>query len=216
MSKQILPWLGVALVVIVSVLGILYLVGRQTGATTAGTPLSVAVSASDWQRGAASPKVTLVEYGDFQCPACASYYPLVHELESEFASDLSFVFRHYPLGQHANAMPASRASEAAGKQGKFWEMYDLLYTKQNEWAEKGDAAEQFSAYAQAIGLDLARFGADLANTEAIDQKIADQKKSGDTSQVLGTPTFFVNGKKIANPGSYAEFKTIIENARKNP
>ncbi len=216
MSKQILPWLAVALVVVASVLGILYLVQRQIGATTAGTPLSVAVSLSDWQRGAAAPKVTLVEYGDFQCPACASYYPLVKELESEFSGDLSLVFRHYPLGQHANAMPAARAAEAAGKQGKFWEMYDLLYSHQDEWAEKGETLPQFTAYATSMGLDLTRFAADFSDTTAIDQKIADQKKSGDTSQVLGTPTFFVNGKKIANPGSYAEFKVIIENARKNP
>ncbi|MEK7131726.1 MAG: thioredoxin domain-containing protein, partial [Patescibacteria group bacterium] len=103
---------------------------------------------SDWIKGAPlkDTRVTLIEYSDFQCPACGAYYPMVKQLGQEF-KNLSIVYRHFPLPQHANARPAAQAAEAAGQQGKFWEMHDIVFDNQNSWAGSKSVEEVFIAYA---------------------------------------------------------------------
>ena len=166
---------------------------------------------NDWIKGAPlkDAKITLIEYSDFECPACGIYYPIVKQLGQEF-KNLSIVYRHFPLPQHANARVAAQAAEAAGQQGKFWEMHDMLFDNQRSWTGSASAEETFAAYAQTLGLDIEKFKADF-NSPETKTKIQTDYQSG-ASEVDGTPTFFLNDKKIQNPQNYAEFKSIIQQA----
>jgi protein-disulfide isomerase len=161
----------------------------------------------------------MIEYGDFQCPACGVYAPLVEKLISEASTTLRFVFRHFPLDQinaygvvqHPNADIASYAAEAASMQGKFWEMYKLIYANQNEWVSLPDAHTVLDGYAQQIGLDMTKFKADL-DSDAVKTAVLADQTEGKKIGISGTPTFFVNGKAITNPQSYDAFKALIEAA----
>jgi protein-disulfide isomerase len=169
--------------------------------------LTSAVSDSDWIKGNKDAKVVLVEYSDFQCPACAGYAPIVNEIVGEFGDKIAFVYRHFPLPYHQQADLAARTAESAGKQNKFWEMTDLLFTNQTAWADKNDAREKFISYAQSLGLDLNRFESDLDSAE-LKKEVENDYLSG-AAIVNSTPTFFLNGKKIQNPRSYEEFRNLI-------
>jgi protein-disulfide isomerase len=179
---------------------------------TASSPeaaVSIQVLDSERIKGNKEAKVTLIEYGDFQCPSCAAYYPLVGSLLQDFPDDLRFIYRHFPLTQiHKNAMPAAIAAEAAGKQDKFWEMYDLLFQKQEEWAELSDAKDKFLEYARQLELNEEQFLSDFDSKE-IEDKILAEVASGNNLGVNATPTFFLSGVKVA-PRSYNEFKSLIE------
>ncbi len=174
----------------------------------------VIVSDTDHVRGAQAGTVTLVEFGDFQCPACGAYEPLVRKVTADNAGILKVVFRHFPLTQiHQNALLAAKASEAAGLQGKFWEMHDILYDKQPEWSGALNARDAFIAYATILKLDTKKFEADL-NSASVEAKIMAEYQEGAKLGVMGTPTFFVNGKMISNPQSVEEFDKVIKSAAK--
>lgn len=166
---------------------------------------------NDHKKGAEQPKVTLIEFGDFECSACASFFPLLKQLEQDFPQDLQFIFRHFPLPGHQNAMSAHRASEAAAKQGKFFEMHDLLYENQQQWAGSNSTQTIFESFAKQLGLDEERFKQELSNEDAYNF-INAQKKGGQKLGVSGTPTFFINGEQIKNDQikSYEDFKKLIE------
>lgn len=179
---------------------------------TGGTATIVsAVSDSDWFKGAKDAKVVLVEYSDFQCPACRAYHPFLKKLNEEFGERMKFVYRHFPLPQHKNAKLAAFATEAAGKQGKFWEMHDLIFENQDKWSGESNAGEIFMQYAHFLGLDSERFSGDIGSPGVI-EKVENDLKSGSQSKINSTPTFFLNGVKLQNPRSYDEFRKIIENA----
>ncbi len=162
----------------------------------------------------ASSSATLVEYSDFQCPACAAYYPVVKQLTKEFSQDLHFTYRYFPLSSiHKNARISAQAAEAAGKQNKFWEMHDLLFENQSEWSALSDPKEKFKEYAKFLGLDMEKFQQDLGSKEVKD-KVESDYQSGLSLGVNATPTFFLNNQKITNPRSYEEFKTKIEETLK--
>lgn len=174
----------------------------------------VTVTQNDHIRGALAGKVTLVEFGDFQCPACGAYEPIVRQITAQNPTILKVVFKHFPLTQiHSNALLAAKATEAASLQGKFWEMHDILYDKQKEWSGGLNARDFIMGYATTLGLDTAKFAADLNNKE-IEDKIVAEYKEGAALGVQGTPTFFINGKKIDNPQSVEAFNQIIKNAAK--
>jgi protein-disulfide isomerase len=166
---------------------------------------------TDWTKGAPlkDAKVVLTEYGDFQCPACGAYYPIVKKIGSDF-KNLTIVFRNFPLAQHNNARAAAQAAGAAGEQGKFWEMHDILYENQNFWAESPSAEAIFITYAQKLGLDLEKYKIDF-NSAKIKTKITADYQGGANS-IDGTPTFFLNNKKIENPQTYEQFKSVIQQA----
>lgn len=175
-------------------------------------PQEVTITERDHVRGTVGGKVTLVEFGDFQCPACAAYEPIVRQVIADNAGTLQFVFKHYPLTQiHANALLAAKASEAAGLQGRFWEMHDMLYDNQKDWSGSLNARDTFIGYATTLGLDINKFTEDLGN-KSIENKIIAEYREGTNLGVQGTPTFFLNGKKIQNPGSVAEFNQLIKEA----
>ncbi len=165
-------------------------------------------------KGNADSKVKLVEYGDFQCPYCAQYYTIVQQVVQKYQDKIAFQFRNLPLNQiHQNAYAGARAAEAASEQGKFWEMYDILYQKQSEWSESTSANTYFDTYAQQLGLNLAQFKKDFASSKINDRINADKDEFNKTGEPLSTPTFFLNGKKI-QATSVDEFSKLIDAALK--
>ena len=140
--------------------------------------------------------VTLEEFGDFQCPPCGLLHPVLKEMEKEFGSQLRVIFRHFPLAQtHPHAIPAARAAEAAGMQGKFWQMHDMIFENQSAWHKAFDARPTFEGYAVKLGLDMEKFRRDVTST-AVDQRIALDGRRANAMGVTGTPTVFMNGREI--------------------
>jgi len=163
----------------------------------------------EWTKGNPNAKVTLVEYSDFQCPACGAYYPIIKQLMSEFGDRITFIYRHFPLQQHESANLAARTAEAAGAQGKFWEMHDMIFENQLKWSILPfTAGIIFDGYAKSLGLDVSQFKKDRDSKDVKDRVESDYQ-SGIKASVNHTPTFFVNQKQILNPRSYDEFKNII-------
>lgn len=140
--------------------------------------------------------MTLEEFGDFQCPPCGMLHPVLQTMEHEFGTKLRVVFREYPLvPAHAHALSAARAAEAAGMQGKFWEMHGMLFDNQKAWTDAFDVRPIFEGYATKIGLDLEKYRRDVSS-EAVAQRIfLDGKRARDLG-VKGTPTVFMNGREI--------------------
>jgi len=171
-----------------------------------------AISESDWAKGVKTQKIVLVEYSDFQCPACGAYYPVTKQLIEEFGENIAFVYRHFPLRQiHKNAELAAQAAEAAGKQNKFWEMHDMIFENQKEWSNERNAKEFFVRYADALDLNKEQFVTDFDSKE-IKNKINADYQSGLRFNVNATPTFFLNGEKLQNPRNYEDFKSLIQGA----
>ncbi|HSG06141.1 MAG TPA: thioredoxin domain-containing protein [Nitrospiria bacterium] len=210
-SPRILLWSAVILGLAGIVLFIFALAGdKKTPPPTAGAPEIplVVLSPGDWAKGSPEADTILIEYSDFQCPACGAYYPILKRLFEEFGDRILFIYRHFPLKQHAHAELAARAAEAAGKQGKFWEMHDQIFENQKEWSGLEDAAETFSGFARDIGLDMDRFKTDMESPETLGSIAADYD-SGLAANLQGTPTFYLNGAEIDNPRSYKEFQDVL-------
>lgn len=169
------------------------------------------ISATDHVRGPSDAPVTLIDYGDFQCPACAAYFPLIERLFNESSTTLRMVSRNFPLSQHENAIPSALAAEAAGMQGKYWEMFKSLYENHDEWAEVKDASPMFEKYASEIGLNLETFKIDLKNPD-LRKKIEDDRDEGIHIGINHTPTFFVNNKEVIDIQSYEQLKELIQTA----
>lgn len=145
--------------------------------------------------GKAGAPVTMEEFGDFECPPCAALHPELKKVEREYGDRLHFIFREFPLEMHKHAYDAARAAEAAGLQGKFWEMHNLLYEKQVEWSLAPDPRAMFATYASVLGMDANRFTQDLTG-DAVNQRVALDMKRGKSLGVRGTPTVFVNGRQL--------------------
>jgi len=146
--------------------------------------------------GPATAPVTLEEFGDFQCPPCGLLHPVLKTMEKEFGDKLRVIFREYPLvPAHQHALSAARAAEAAGLQGKFWEMHDLIFENQKAWEKAFDARPIFEGYAQKIGLDMTKYRNDV-NSQIVEQRIFLDGKRAHALGVQGTPTVFMNGREI--------------------
>jgi len=214
MKNKIILWAIIAVVVIGSIFGIVKLASKSQTAGSDNLAITIsAINDNENIKGDKEALATLIEYSDFQCPACGSYYPILKKVTEDLSAKVRFAYRHFPLPQHKNAKLAATVAEAAGKQGKFWEMHDLIFQNQSDWSEEKNAAILFAKYAQDIGLDLARFQTDVASDD-IKAKIENDYKSGVKAGVDSTPSFFLNGKKIANPRNYDEFKNYIGQAIK--
>ena len=185
----------------------------NSGSSSNQAVLSVdAVAESDQTKGNSESKVVLIEYSDFQCPACRRYFPLLKQLNQEFGDRIQFVYRHFPLSQtHRNAEPAAFAAEAAGRQGNFWAMHDLIFEGQKDWSEQRSAKKTFIEYAESLNLDIEKFESDMQSKE-IKDKVRNDYQNGVKAGVNSTPTLFLNGKKLQNPRGYEELKNTIEEA----
>jgi len=167
--------------------------------------LTQPVSARDHGEGPADAPLTLVEYGDYQCPYCGAAYPVVKRLQKRLQKKLRFVFRNFPLTQaHPYALIAAEAAEAAALQGKFWEMHDLLFEQQT--AFNPDIILQ---WAERIGLGLERFQDD-SKQGVVEKRIQEDRQSGIRSGVNGTPTFFINGTRYDGAADYASLLAALE------
>jgi protein-disulfide isomerase len=200
-----------AVIAVIAVIfgGILVFQGDKANAPSGGNS---SATASNHVKGEGTKGVTLIEYGDFQCSACASYEPIVQAVFEKYKNDITFQFRNLPLLQiHQNAFAAARAAEAADMQGKFWEMHDLLYQNQKAWEQSGDALDIFEQYAGQLGLDVAKFKKDAASSKANDIINADIAAFEKTGEVKSTPTFLLDGKKVT-PNSLDAFSKLIDEA----
>jgi protein-disulfide isomerase len=166
-----------------------------------GSRLTVDVGPRDHVRGPAAAPLTLVEYGDYECPYCGAAYPIVKEIERILADELRSVFRNFPLSEiHPHALQAAEAAESAAAQGRFWEMHDRLYENQKRLRTK-----DLLTHAQALGLDVERIETEL-DQHAYEARVRDDFLSGVRSGVNGTPTFFING--VRHNGSY-DLETLL-------
>lgn len=205
---------GKFIFIIAIILGVLfgYYFFATSGDTSSGASAEISVTATDHVRGAKDGVVTIVEFGDFQCPACAAYSAVVKQVLADNVATTKLVYKHFPLTQiHRNALPAAKATEAAALQGKFWEMHDVLYSKQEEWSGALNSRDYFLTYATTIGLDTKKFLADYDNT-ALEEKILAEFREGVKLGIQGTPTFFVNGKKLENVRNLADFNEAVKGA----
>ncbi len=171
---------------------------------------------TNYTQGAGKKGVTLVEFGDFQCPACGTYYPIAEQVKQKYINDITFQFRHFPLVQiHPNAMVAHRAAEAAGRQDKFWEMYSLLYTRQQNWVDSSNPTTIMDDYATELGLNIDKFKSDFSSADVNDAISADIKLAQEAG-ANGTPTFVLDGKKLDTlPQDLAAFSKLIDEAIAN-
>lgn len=207
MSKQ---FLAIIIIVIVAFVGIFAFSGHKSNSSkssggSSGTP-------TQHVEGQGKSGVTLVEYGDYQCPFCEQYYPVVKQIQSEFNDQIFFQFRNFPLVSiHQNAFAGARAAEAAAAQGKFWQMHDLLYENQSQWSESSDPIPFFKQYAQQLGLNAGRFNKDYASSKVNDAINADMA-AGNKLKINGTPTFFLDGKQINVSASVGSFEPQIKDA----
>ena len=209
MKNKTTLWLIVAVVIIGSIFGIVKLASiSKTGESNL---TASAISDSENIKGDKDAKATLIEYSDFQCPACGAYHPILKKVTDNLGAQVRFAYIHFPLPQHKNAKLAATVAEASGKQGKFWEMHDLIFQNQSDWSEEKNASVIFAKYANDLGLDLEQFQKDLTSEE-IKAKIESDYKSGVKAGVNSTPSFFLNGKKMENPRNYDDFKNAIEQA----
>ena len=170
-------------------------------------------------RGDPDAPVTLEEFGDFQCPPCGQFAGFVQELLREYNSRLRVVFRNYPLPGHEHAREAAQAAEAAGLQGKFWEMYDTLYREQSLWSNASNARELFESYAGTLGLDVDQFKKDM-DGDKVRERINSDHALADFLGVKVTPTLFINNRAIdqkdKNPeGVRAAINAALEEKSKN-
>lgn len=207
-TKRISIWAIFIIVVGLIIWGLVAAEKKASTRTTATVTLPEEIISADWITGSTTSATTLVEYGDFQCPACGAFHSIVKKLIEEKGDKFRLIFRHFPLAQHPNAIPSALAAEAAGQQGKFWEMYDLLYINQAEWSDVPNPASIFLGYAKKIGLSEAQFNLDM-KSDVLKEKITTQAKVGSKAGISYTPSFFLNGTLVNNPGSYEEFVSLI-------
>ena len=156
--------------------------------------------------------VTLEEFGDFQCPPCGTLSGPINQLEQDYHPRLRVIFRHFPLTIHQHAREAALASEAAGQQGRFWQMHDVLYREQAVWSKAADAQPLFDAYAGMLGLKIDRFKKDMESDEVKRRVTADQLR-GTALGVTITPTIFINNRALPNVSlSPAALRAAVEAA----
>jgi protein-disulfide isomerase len=199
MMKRYLPFVIVALVAMLTV-GIGTMLYRAKRPVTLTVPKEKAAGKerqdSMHVRGPANGPITIEEFGDFQCPPCGALSDPINQLEQKYRPRLRVIFRHFPLANHARAREAAFASEAAGLQGRFWEMHDLLYREQSVWSEAADVQVLFDSYAGMLGLNIDRFKKDM-ESEQVKVRVASDQKHGAALGVNTTPTVFLNDRALA-------------------
>lgn len=212
LSQEAKIVIGIAVATIAIIVGAVFFMGRspdQAQNTERVTDTQALVGDGKRAIRAEGAKVTVVEFADFQCPACGAAHPVVKQILTDYQGKVTYVFRHFPLPMHKNATLAAIAAEAAGEQGKFFEYHDLLFDNQKAWENAGDAKKIFVSYAQRLQLDMAKFN------EALDKKMNAERIQADQDAgialgVNSTPTFFINGEKITGVLQYSDFKQKID------
>jgi protein-disulfide isomerase len=208
-------WGVLATIAIFGFLTIVYMATSSTGPAPVFESTKT-LQPSDHLTWSPSKKHILTEYGDFQCPACGAFYQYIQANvanDKDITDNVTLVFRHFPLTSlHKHAMEAALAAEAAGKQGKFFQMGDMLFTTQASWGESGDVTSTFQGFAKKLNLNMDKFNADI-KSKAVKDAVNNDINSGNQVAVNSTPTFFLDGVKV-NVASYDEFKNLLLDAAK--
>ncbi|HVM73544.1 MAG TPA: thioredoxin domain-containing protein [Candidatus Paceibacterota bacterium] len=222
-EQQMQLWMAAGFLGLIVVITVVAALASGSGKTNVSAPSFTAtqtspITASDHGRGNATAKVTFIEYGDFECPACGAYEPYIEQLYKTYGTQVDFVFRNFPLYQiHPFAMISAQAAEAANLQGQYWPMHDLLYTKQSEWSTNAGlsstdvVSKYFNGYAQSLGLNVTQFDADI-NSAAVKARVQSDIDSGNAAKIDHTPTFFINLIQIPNPTSEQDFEHALNAA----
>lgn len=195
MNNEVKLIVGIVAVCVL-LMGAFVWLAPQPGASVA-RDLTLLVRDDSYMTGKIGSKVTLVEFGDYQCPACATVAPFVKEIVDLYKNnpDFNFVYRHFPLSQHANAIISSEAAEAAGAQGKFWEMSELLYKNQREWENVSKPLDLFVGYANSLGLDPIKFRTDIEKNTFLSLVKSDLQDAQGLA-LDHTPFLFLNGVEV--------------------
>lgn len=183
------PWVIIGIIAVVLFGGAMFLSGLSTEKNNEG------VVVEDYVAGNPDAEIVLVEYSDFQCPACKAYQPAVEELIATYGESLRFEYRHFPLNIHPLAAPAAVAAEAAGQQGKFYEYASVLFQNQETWSSVAIPTGLFVSYAEQLGLDTEQFQRQMKSTLLRD-KVRDSFNEAREQGLTGTPTFFLNGERL--------------------
>lgn len=217
MSKEAKILIAILVVIVGGMIGLFALGNGGSAPGTAGDkadPSKLVREDSHKLSTAPDGKVTIVEFLDFECEACGANYPDVEKIRSEYGDKITFVTRYFPLSNHRNAQLAAQSVEAAGRQGKFEEMYQKMYENQKEWAEQQvPQTAIFERFAVEIGLDTAKFKADQ-NDPAVAERVKKDQADGEALGVQATPTFFFNGEQLQGIQKYEELKAKIDAALK--
>jgi len=202
MSKTF--WAVIAIIVIVFG-GIIIFNNHKSGSSSSNA------KPTNHVEGSTKTGVTLVEYGDYECPYCGAYHPTVKQVATKYADRIQFQFRNLPLLQvHQNALSSAKAAEAAGLQGKFWQMHDMLYESQSSWSSSSNAASIFEQYAAQLSLNVAQFKQDYASDAVNNTITADINAFLKTGNEESTPTFFLDGKKVQPANTVTSFSSLID------
>jgi len=208
-GRKPMPYMIKPILVIIVAIGAAFYAGHslvQPPHESVTMSLSPANGNNGHYRGNSNAPLTLVEYGDYQCPACASFNVVINEVLRRYGDKVRLEFRHYPLTPlHANAMQAAIAVEAAGEQGHYWEMHDVLLESQQQWAHAANPQSAFTDIAARIGLDQKRFMQSLQAPEEFQQRIANDVTGGRGAHVEATPTFFLNGRQLEKIQATVEY-----------
>jgi protein-disulfide isomerase len=219
--KRFLPFLIIAAVALltVGIAAVTYRIKTEPApappaAAAAGTSRTPAEEPEDPRLHARGPRnapVQLEIYGDFQCPSCALVTQAIDELQKQYEGKMRVIFHQFPLEMHKHAVAAALAAEAAGVQGKFWEMHDMLYQYQGVWSRASDAGYFFESYAESLGLDVARFRADRQAGD-LRARVMEDGKAGETRGVKNTPTIFINGAMLQSGFTKDKLRETIDAA----
>ncbi|RJP46399.1 MAG: DsbA family protein [Armatimonadetes bacterium] len=207
-DTKIILFIGIiSLGILVS--AILFLGGGSADNSRVAVNRDLLVREDSFKIASESAQLTLVEFSDFECPACAVAHPETKQLLEEYSGKLNFVFRHFPLPQHSKAIDAAIASEAANRQNGFIQMADKLFDNQGEWQESSKHKEVFIRYAGEIGLDEQQFKADLED-KSLTEKVKRDYQDAVSLKINSTPTFFLGDERIEGLPSYEQFKASID------
>jgi protein-disulfide isomerase len=213
--RKITTWGGAAIGFLIFIGLLVWLVSSPSSNSNSNIKIAD-VTSKDVSTGPADSKVVLVEYSDFQCPACKAYHDQVLKtLIPAYKDRVKFVYRFFPLPTvHQNAIISARAGYAAHLQGKFWEMNDLLFTNQNDWAKLSDADARnfFNDYASKLKMDVNKFKKDI-DSDAVKTYVTDEQNEGTNAGVNSTPTFFLNGEQL-KAQTFEDFKKLLDDALK--
>lgn len=206
MTKQgsFFLWCGLAVIIGLIVWGVM--AGGPATTTSGSVP---GITTTDHVLGPTTAPAVLIEYSDFQCPACGLAEPILKQVKEKYGDRVALVYRHFPLPSHQYGRIAAQASEAAHRQGKFAEFHDLLFDRQSSWSRTDNGKKAMVELATELKLDVDKFTADLDSREVKD-RVETDVRTGNAANIPGTPTFFLNGKQIQNPGSLGGFSSLID------
>ena len=193
--------------------GLGFLIVRNNKIATAPAPKEQLIRPTSHSTVNPDAKVNIVEFGDFQCPACAAAFPIVEQLLALYKDNpqVNFVARNFPLSQHQYALLTAESAEAAGAQGKYWEMYRLIYANQNDWVNSVDPMSVLVGYATQLNIDVNRFKSEVAANK-YSAVIEQDKQDGLALGVNSTPTFFINGTRVNGIQNFNDFKARVDTA----